>query len=81
MKTYDFKQYKNAKKAINDLQKIDDVLEYTIEELMPYFNFYPVRDILGNIRKQKSTIEAKLTASKKILATKGLINEKKNFTS
>jgi hypothetical protein len=75
---YSYKSYKNAKKYSKDLIEILKILNVSIKALNKYKNYKLVKEILKELNLRKSLLELYNDKYKKVVESKGLLNEEKN---
>lgn len=66
----DFKEKRKIKKIIEDLEKVETLLQLILKGLAVYKKYKPVRDILQNVLENKAAINAFLKSYKELLAKK-----------
>lgn len=67
----DLKKYRLAKKLVEDLEKINVIMEQTKKDLKPYFHYYPVRQTLENLISNHDILLSNLKRQKIVVNNKG----------
>lgn len=66
----DFKEKRKIKKIIEDLEKLETLLQLVLKGLAVYKKYKPVRDILQNILENKAAVNAFLKSYRELLEKK-----------